>query len=42
MNTGHAYEAGPKGAREHALGLNDSERAHTCATMAGGRKGGRP
>jgi hypothetical protein len=42
MNAGHAYEAGPQGTREHALGLNDCERTPAFPNMASGRKGGKP
>ena len=42
MSTGHVHEAGPKGSREHALGLNDCERSHAFPNTASGQEGGKP
>lgn len=42
MKTGHEHGMGPKGAQEHALGLNDCERSHAFPNMASGQEGGKP
>jgi hypothetical protein len=41
MKTGHEHGMGPKGAQEHALGLNDCERSHSFPNTASGQEGGR-
>ena len=42
MKTGHGYEMGPKGAQEHALGLNVCDRSQAFPNTVSGQEGGTP